>query len=201
MDSDRIQSVTSLSESYGGMQRTVVVLLLLALVGIGLWIYHTNVVGIRSMQLRRAELKASVKAVAQFLSPRLEGLSLEADDSSTPLAERHAEAAEALAELEALGGQDYYFIIDAKGRCWADGGNPSLALQAAGVRPGPSLFGIDPERTKTAENMVDAANSGGGFVEYKWASPEHRGDQVPKMCYMEQIPGIALYLGRATFLG
>ncbi len=200
MDSDRIRSVTSLSESYGGMQRTVVVVLLLALVGIGLWIYHTNMVGIRSMQLRRAELKASVKAVAQFLSPRLAGLSLEAD-SNERLEERHAEAAEALAELEELGSKDYYFIVDAKGRCWADGGNPSLALQAPGVRPGPSLFGIDPERTKTAENMVDAANSGGGFVEYKWASPEHRGDPMPKMCYMEQIPGIALYLGRGTLLG
>ena len=46
------EAVASLSEARSGVQRVVVLALLLAVVGIGLGVYHTNVVGIRTMQLR-----------------------------------------------------------------------------------------------------------------------------------------------------
>jgi len=188
----------------GQPQRLVVVALLLALVGIGLWIYHTNVVGIRTMQLRRAELKASVQAMAPLLGHRLahlsDGAGREAGPPETLQESESPEESAILAELESLGEQDYYFVLDAKGHCWANGGTPSLALRAPGIRPGPSLFGVDPERSKPVENLVDAGNSGGGFVEYKWASPEHRGDRRSKLSYVEQIPGTALYLGRGTYV-
>ena len=91
-------------------------------------------------------------------------------------------------------------MVDTKGHCWANGGNPSLALQAPGVRPGPSLFGIDPERSKPVENMVNVANEGGGFVEYKWNSPEHQGEKRPKLSYVEPIPHTTLCLGRGAYI-
>lgn len=194
---DREAVVVTLGRARRGVQRAVTLVIFFVLIGIGLWVYHQNAVNIRKQQLLCAELKSSVQALLPFCSSRLENCG---SDLARITEDESPDIFGFLRELEGLGGEQYYFVLDKLGQSWANGGNPHLSLRASGARPGPALFSLNPESKKPVEDLVTAGMGGGGLVEYAWNSPGHRDEKRPKISYVEHIPRTGLLLGRGSYL-
>jgi signal transduction histidine kinase len=181
-----------------GVQRAVALVIFFVIIGISLWLYYENMNRNRTLQLRRAHLRAAVRALLPLCAKRLAMCGSAGRPQLRRVDEQDGAALRWLQDVEELRAEgDYYFVLDRDARCWANGGNPQLALRGDGVRPGLVLghqTHHDGEKDNSVQRLVQMGVEGGGFVEYKWNSPHHQ-ERRSKVSWVEHIPGTDLFLG------
>ena len=193
-------AVRTWSQTKNNVQRIIILVVFFVLIGIGLWVYHHNIVNIRQKQVLCSELKTSVQCLLPLCSRRLRHLALDGGSAEGEAPALSESQEEFLRELEELTPRKYFFVLDKKGQAWMNGGNRHLSQRAGGARPGTSLFALDPERKKPVEDLVSTALQGGGFAEYEWNCPEHDSQIREKISYIERIPQTGLFIGRGVYM-
>jgi len=179
----------------------VALVIFIAIICITMWLYYENAKRNRTLQISRCHLRASVQALIPLCSRHLVGCGTEQRRELQP--GKDEQALLFLKELETIrsNDHDYYFVLDQQGRCWANGGHPPLAERHASVRPGMVLLGSphledhDENTENGVQRLVQTGMEGGGFVEYKWNSPQHGHSRRSKVSYVERIPDTSLVLG------
>ncbi|MCB2145601.1 MAG: methyl-accepting chemotaxis protein [Deltaproteobacteria bacterium] len=84
----------------------------------------------------------------------------------------------------------YFFVYE---------GTVAVAFPVKKESVGKDLGGVtDKNGKKVIQELRDAANAGGGFVQYSWPKPG-AGDQ-PKLSYAEMIPGTQMWIGTGVYL-
>ena len=105
---------------------------------------------------------------------------LVADDSLGSLQERQERAKQILRQLrfDDSGDVGYVFVYDDEGNSIAHGVNQSLE--------GKNLYNFkDPNGVLLIRELIEAAESGGGFVEYDWENT--KGQVNPKLGYADML--------------
>jgi len=131
---------------------------------------------------RRAELKHYVELGVSVLKPLLDS---GRDDAAT-----RAEGVRLLQSLD-FGDDGYFFVYDLQGHVVMHPRQPDLV--------GQDLFEMrDPHGRATIQDLLAAARSGGGFVDYYWRRPS-TGQVAPKLGYVVELPRWGWMVGTGLY--
>ncbi len=135
------------------------------------------------MAAKQLELKNYVEQSLTALKPLLE-------DSALSDAEKR-EGATAILTAIRFGADGYMFAYDMNGVNTAHGANPKLI--------GTDMTGAkDPNGLMVVKELIDAARSGRGYLEYVWAKPG--GGQAPKLSYTLMLPAFNWAVGTGFYI-
>jgi len=179
-----------------------VVPFLAAIAGIGIGVLHqatllarTQHTTMQSAYLSSKEIELrhyvdlATSAIAPLYAPQAnasEGLPVPADEAARQRA--------ALAVLQKMdfGRDGYFFVYDLHGRSLMHPREPGLV--------GQDLWNLrDPQGSLTIQQLISAAQQGGGFVRYMWTRPS-TGKLAPKLGYVVPLPRWGWMVGTGIYL-
>lgn len=135
------------------------------------------------MDARRTELRHYVDLAISTVKPLYE----ESGDAAL----RKQQALRLLGTLD-YGTDGYFFVYDMAGNVLMHSRQPELI--------GRNLWNLrDPRNRAPIQDLVAAAQAGGGFVEYLWRKPSS-GEMAPKLGYVVGLPQWQWMLGTGLYL-
>ena len=173
----------------------VCAVVLIVLLAAACVLYHQNMTKSRKTMIMKQRLKCSVHIVQALLDAKLGNVT----ENVTEEQQRLLAMIEGLHKQENPESTDYFFILDNQGKSWASG--RSSRMHQGSVFP--EVVGKDihnSEHVHPIESMVQLAQRGGGFVEYKWNHPVHSDEKRSKISYVKPIPGTPFLVGRGGYV-
>ncbi len=135
------------------------------------------------MAAKQLELKNYVEQSITALNPVLQ-------DRALSDAEKRERSTAILSAIR-FGADGYMFAYDMNGVNTAHGANPKLV--------GTDMTAAkDPNGLLVVKELIDAARSGRGFLEYVWAKPG--GGQAPKLSYTLMLPALNWAVGTGFYI-
>ena len=159
-------------------------------------LYHQNMTKSRKTMIMKQGLKCSVHVVQALLTHELMNIKTE---NVTEDQQRLLAMIEGLHKQENPESTDYFFILDDQGKSWASGRSSRIHKDAVF----PEVVGKEmhnSEHVHPIESMVQLAQRGGGFVEYKWNHPVFSDEKRSKISYVQSIPGTPFLVGRGGYV-
>ncbi|NIE66833.1 cache domain-containing protein [Burkholderia sp. Ax-1719] len=140
---------------------------------------------------KEIELRHYVELATSAIEPLYDP---NAAGATTPPADETARQRAALAVLQKMdfGPDGYFFVYDMHGRSLMHPREPSLV--------GQDLWNLrDPQGALTIQQLVTAAQHGGGYVRYMWHRPS-TGKLAPKLGYVVALPRWGWMVGTGIYL-
>jgi len=122
----------------------------------------------------------------------VQGYAARAESGELPLEQAQSQALATLATMQANGGVDYFFVTDQAPRMLMHPSRPDLTGKSVAEVLSPDGKAIFPA-------FVQAAQSGGGYVDYSWAKAGVE-DPVPKTSYAVLYQPWGWVIGIGTYL-
>jgi signal transduction histidine kinase len=174
----------------------VCAVVLLVLLAAACVLYHQNMTKSRKTMIMKQRLKCSVNVVQALLTSTLMDIDTK---NVTGDQQRFLAMIEGLHKKENPESTDYFFILDNQGRSWASGRSTRIHKDTVF----PEVVGKEmpnSEHVHPIESMVQLAQRGGGFVEYKWNHPIYSDEKRSKISYVQSIPGTPFLVGRGGYV-
>ncbi|MBB2998771.1 MULTISPECIES: cache domain-containing protein [Paraburkholderia] len=142
----------------------------------------------------RHYVELATSAIAPLYAPDSDSAADSAPDFAATPASEAARQRAALAVLQKMdfGPDGYFFVYDLHGRSLMHPREPGLV--------GQDLWNLrDPQGSLTIQQLVAAAQHGGGYVRYMWHRPS-TGKLAPKLGYVVPLPRWGWMIGTGIYL-
>ena len=143
------------------------------------------------LNIRQDMVAAKQQELQNYVEQAITVLTPVIDNDELSHEEKQARASELLNAIR-FGEDGYIFAYTAEGVNRAHGAKPSLY--------GTNMMGVsDPNGVKVVRELIDAAQSGDGFVEYVWDKPGQEED-APKLSYAVMLPAFDWMVGTGFYI-